>query len=160
MEKIIEIDLNNKYDFVEKYNENKISRELIDYIIKQSIPTTKKEKIKIIINAKCDLDKDCVESLKKGLEEEYDRSMKEHKITDIKQICLLILGIVLLSLSTLIKEGVIWKEILLISGWVPIWEMVELELLSDANGKGKRRIIKKLLKSEIVKKEIKYDNNI
>ena len=34
MEKIIEIDLHDKYDLVEKYNENKISNELIKYIIK------------------------------------------------------------------------------------------------------------------------------
>ena len=33
MEKIIEIDLHDKYDLVEKYNENKISNELIKYII-------------------------------------------------------------------------------------------------------------------------------
>ncbi len=38
MEKIIEIDLHDKYDLVEKYNENKKSNELIKYIIKEAIP--------------------------------------------------------------------------------------------------------------------------
>ena len=35
MEKIIEIDLSNKYDFIEKYNEKKISNDIIEYVIKQ-----------------------------------------------------------------------------------------------------------------------------
>lgn len=65
MEKIIEIDLHDKYDLVEKYNENKISNELIKYIIKEAIPIRKNEKIKIVINVKCNnINRDCKEFLK------------------------------------------------------------------------------------------------
>ena len=113
MEKIIEIDLHDKYDLVEKYNENKISNELIKYIIKEAIPIRKNEKIKIVINVKCNnINRDCKEFLKEGLIEEYNKSIQEHKITDIKQICLLILGIIFLFLSSNINNEVIWKEIL------------------------------------------------
>lgn len=64
MEKIIEIDLHDKYDLVEKYNENKISNELIKYIIKEAIPIRKNEKIKIVINVKCNnINRDCKEQI-------------------------------------------------------------------------------------------------
>ena len=153
MEKIIEIDLHDKYDLVEKYNENKISNELIKYIIKEAIPIRKNEKIKIVINVKCNnINRDCKEFLQEGLTEEYNKSIQEHKITDIKQICLLILGIIFLFLSSNINNEVIWKEILLITGWVPIWEVIDLELFSNTKGKGKIKIINKLLNSEIIQK--------
>ena len=153
MEKIIEVYLHDKYDLVEKYNENKLSKELIEYITKQAIPVGKNDKIKIVLNIKCDnMDRDCTKFLKEGLIEEYNRIIKEHEITDIKQFCLLILGIIFLFLSTLINDETIWKEILLIIGWVPIWEAVDIELFSDIKSKGKKKIIKKLLNSEIVQK--------
>ena len=86
MERIIEVDLHDKFDLVEKYNENKISNELIEYIIKQAIPVNKNEKIKIVINLKCNIDRDCIEIVKEGLVEEYFKSIKKHKITEIKQL--------------------------------------------------------------------------
>lgn len=153
MEKIIEVYLHDKYDLVEKYNENKLSKELIEYITKQAIPIGKNDKIKIVLNVKCDnMDRDCTELLKVGLSEEYNRIIKEHEITNIKQFCLLILGIIFLFLSTLINDETIWKEILLIIGWVPIWEAVDIELFSDIKSKRKKKIIKKILNSEIVQK--------
>lgn len=157
MEKIIEVDLHDKFDLVEKYNENKISNELIEYIIKEAIPVNKNEKIKIVINLKCNTDRNCIEILKEGLVEEYFKSIKRHKITEIKQICLLIIGIIFLFLSTLINEQVIWKEILLITGWVPIWEVVDQTLFSDITDNGKRKIIKKILDSEIIVREDKNE---
>ena len=127
---------------------------MTEYIISQAIPSSKNEKLKIIVNLKCNnIDIDCVEFLKKGFLEEYNKSIKEHRITDIKQMFLFILGIIFLFLSTLISNEIVWKEILLITGWVPIWEVVDLELFSDMKGRGKIKIIKKILNSEIIKKD-------
>jgi len=42
----------------------------------------------------------------------------------------------------------------LISGWVPIWETIEIELFPDAEGKLKRKIIKQLLNCEIVENNV------
>ncbi|MGN1379543.1 MAG: hypothetical protein ACI4XR_04030 [Bacilli bacterium] len=151
MEKIIEIDIHDKYDLVEKYNEDKIANGLIDYVVKESLPINKNEKIKIIINIKCkNIDKDCSLFLKEGLTQEYNKSLQEHKINQIKEFYLLLLGIIFLLLSRLINNESIWKEILLITGWVPIWEVVDIVLFSNTTGKGKRKIIKKLYESEII----------
>ncbi len=160
MEKIIEIDLNNKYDLIDKYNEKKISNEIIEYIIKQA-KFLRNKQLKIIINKKCIIDKDIVKLIREGLEEEYARSLEEHNTNNIKQILFLILGVTFIFLSTLIDEGVIWKEVLLISGWVPIWEMIEVELFPDVDGRRKRKLIKKLLNSEIIVNDsIEHKENI
>ena len=50
MEKIIEINLTDKEDFLDKYNKKRVSNDIIDYIIRQSMYTTKKDSIKVIIN--------------------------------------------------------------------------------------------------------------
>jgi len=160
MEKIVEIDLNNKYNLVDKYNEKKVSNEMIEHIIKEAAFAKKKDEIKIIINKKCYIHRNSVKLIKEGLIEEYNKSLEETHRNNIKQIIFLFLGVIFISLSTLIKEGVIWKEVLLISGWVPIWEMIEVALFPDVNGRRKRKIIRKLLNSEIIERTIKTEGNI
>ncbi len=154
MKKIIEIDILDRKELTEKYNNHKLSKELMNYIIDESSFIMKKDEIKIIINTKNNTDGEYIKIITEGLKEEYRKSLKIYHLTNIKQLCLLILGIIFLFLSTLVKEESIWNEILLIGGWVPIWETLEIELIGDLEGKRKRTILKKLLKSEIIEKQI------
>lgn len=156
MEKLIEIDLNNKYDFLDKYNEKNVSNEFIEYIIKQASLVKRNEKIKVIINNKCNIDDNCTQYIKNGLLREYNKILDEYHRNNSKQLLFLVLGTLFIFLSTLIPEGVIWKEVLLIIGWVPIWEMIEVELFSDVDCRKRRKIVKKLLDSEYVEKDIEY----
>jgi len=153
MEKVIEIDLVKKYDFIDKYNENKISRDMIEYIINETMYISRKENIKIVINKKCEIQQDCIKMIKEGLEDEYNKSLHNHYMRDVKQVVFLFLGMIFIFLATLIKEKNLWRELLLITGWVPIWEMIEIELFSDMEGRKRRAIIKKILKSEIIIEE-------
>lgn len=148
MEKIIEIDILDKHDLVEKYNDQKLASDLISYILEQAMFIKKQDKVKIIIDKKCDIDINVEDIIKKGLKEEYDKLVRIYQLTNIKQVILFVLGITFLFLSSLVGEG-IGKEILLISGWVPIWETIEIELFGDLEVKRKRNILKKLLKSTI-----------
>ena len=50
MEKIIEIDILNKDDLLEKFDKKKISKELMEYIIVSSMYLKKTDTIKLIIN--------------------------------------------------------------------------------------------------------------
>ncbi len=152
MEKIIEIDILDKHDLVEKYNDQKLASDLISYILEQAMFIKKQDKVKIIIDKKCDIDINVEDIIKKGLKEEYDKLVRIYQLTNIKQVILFVLGITFLFLSSLIEEG-IGKEILLISGWVPIWETIEIELFGDLEVKRKRNILKKLLKSTIEEKK-------
>lgn len=148
----IHIDIKDESDFIQTYNENKVSTNLIDYIIEQTTVIRKKEQIQIVVNKKCEIQRNCKEMIINGLKEELNKSRRQRKKNNIKQICLLILGITFLFLSTLVSEDGIWKEILIITGWVPIWETIEVELFQDVAGRKKRKIIKKLLKCEIIEK--------
>lgn len=150
MEEIIEISINNKYDLIDKYNDKKVSNNLLKYIIKQTILLEKNKKIKILINKKLDTDINSVELIKEGLKEEHKRSIEDRNRNNIKQIILLLLGMFFIFIATRIEKIGMWREIILITGWVPIWEMVKIELFSDVYGRRKRKIIKRLLKSKIV----------
>ncbi|MDD5980408.1 MAG: hypothetical protein PUC23_04805 [bacterium] len=151
MEKIIYVDLENESDLFEKYNKNIVSEELINYIIKNSIHIDNETKIKIVINTKIK-GIDIVSLIKEGLIFEHQKSIKEHERNNIIQILYLILGIFAIFLSTLINET-IFKEIILIGGWVLIWTMVEMELFQDNKNKLKRHILKRLIASEIILKK-------
>lgn len=156
MEKIIEIDILNKNDLIDKYNEDKLSRDLMEYIIKEVGYVRRKDKIKIVINNKCGV-KNYKNIFINSLKEEYLKNLKITRITNIKQLFLLIIGIAFLFFSTLVKEESIWKEILLIGGWVPIWEVIDIELFSDLEGRRRRIILKKLIKSEFQEKAIEKE---
>lgn len=153
MKQIIEIDLTNKHNLIDKYNEKKVSHSLIEYIIKQAEETSLYNETKIVINKKCNIDEDCTKLIKEGLQEEYNRSLKKRDDNNIKQLIFLGLGILFIYLATLIKNGDVWKEIILITGWVPIWKMIEVEILPDVAGRRKRRVINKILKSDFTEKE-------
>ena len=151
MKKEIKIYIEDRNNLLEKFNESKISREVIEYIINESILIEKDKKIEIIINkGKAIVAEDCKELIKNGLREEYKRSLKIQHENNIKQLYFLVLGAILLFLSIKIKQVGILKEILLISGWVPIWEMVKIELFPDVQERIKRKCINRLLKSEII----------
>lgn len=138
------IDISSIDDVYEKYNKNEISKELINYIIEKCY---NEKNIKIIINNKLDIN--IKPLIYKGLENEYNRIYLKYKKNNIIQIIYLILGIIILGISSIISENVI-SEVILVTGWVFIWSVVELEIFTDTTGRKKRKIIKKILKSEII----------
>lgn len=152
MQQIIEIDLTNRHNLIDKYNEKKVSHGLIEYIIKQVEETNLYNETKIIINKKCRIEDDCVKLIKEGLQEEYNRSLRKRDDNNIKQLVFFILGVFFIYLSILMKNDIVWREIILITGWVPIWKMIEVEILPDVAGRRKRKIINKILKSEFIVK--------
>ena len=60
-----------------------------------------------------------------------------------------IIGITMLIISTLILNQVI-KEIIIIAGWVFIWEVIDISLNTDIETRMTKKTIKKLLKSKVV----------
>ena len=149
MEKIIKIDLINESDIIEKYDSDKISNDLLEYLIKKCEFVRKDDKVKIIINNKCKTKIKYKEMLSEAFKEEYTNTLKSHVKNNILQILLLILGVFFIFMSFRITNE-IWKEIFLIGGWVPIWEMIDLELFSDVRGRRRKQILLKLIDSEIV----------
>lgn len=154
----LEIDLNDKYDLADKYNEKKLSNEILEYIIKESAQIKKDRSIDVVINKRCHIDTDVTKLIRDGLKKEYDRNLKEYKRNNIKQILFLVLGFLIICLSTLVNEESIWNEVLLIAGWVPIWDAVEVEILNDVESRKKRKIIKRLLESKFSERIVRTES--
>lgn len=156
--KIIEIDLDRKFDFIRKYNDKKVSLKLLEYLIDQIGICKNNEKVKIVLNKRCELDINAIKLIKDGLKEEYKKSFALRDQNNLKQLWMLTMGVIILFLSTKMPESTIWKEVLVIVGWVPIWEMIEVELFPDAVERKRRKSIKRLLKCEIIEKTLVNEN--
>ncbi len=147
MENILEIDINSKEDLFEKYNDKKISKELIKYMVDCVSEFKMNDKLKVVINNNLK-DKIFVsELIKKELDFEMDRNEYKFIYNNRKQIIYFILGVCALVLSTFIEIEIL-EEIILIGAWVVLWDMVELEIDDDINYKKKKRILKKILNSD------------
>ena len=150
MKKVINIDINEENDMIEKYDNSKISQELLEYIIEKAKFTKKDDHLKIVIKNNCQTKLNYQEMLYNSFKEEYKNNVQIHLRNNILQLVLFFLGIIFIFISFQIKDNEIWKEIFLIGGWVPIWEMVDLELFTDVRGKRRAKILLKLIDSEIV----------
>ncbi len=149
--KNIEVDITNIENLVETYNIYQINKDLLNYIIEKASSAEDGEKIKITIQNKTKVD--AKKLITEGLEEALNKSKIRHAHINRMQLIYFIIGIISIFLTLFIHIDVI-DEIILIGGWVFIWSAIELEITSDFNELRKRKIIKKLLKSEIEEKEL------
>ena len=149
MKNKIEICINDEEDLLEKYNHKLASQELIDYIISKSKNYFKEDKVVLMIENNTKYSDENVEKLiKNGLKFELQNSTKIRDLNNIKQVILVLIGILFLFLSTLINDA-IFGEVLIVIGWFPIWEALDIEFFTDVKEKRKRSIINKLLESKI-----------
>ena len=152
MKKTIKIDINSKDDLFKKYNNTKISNDLINYIIEEAMSDFNKEdKYEIIINNKTKSNIDIIPLIKNELKEEYNNVISNYDENNIRQLMFLILGIITLFISVLIKE-IILSELTSVGVWVLFWHVIEIELFDDKDLRKKRKILKKLLESKFIEK--------
>lgn len=149
MEKILRLDLNSKDDLFEKYNGEKVSSELIQYMV-DSVPRMKRnDTLKVVINNKIKGNLRCSELIKKALDEACVKSDFRFHNTNMKQISFLLLGVLALIIASFVSGDVL-KEIIIIGAWVLLWDAVEMEIVDDINNRKKKRLLKKILSSEFV----------
>ena len=153
MEKIIEADILDLDDFFEKYNKELVSRDLINYILENAKDSLDSDKIKIVLNKK--IKKELGDILRNSFLVEYKKMEKEHFNNNKKQVIYFLIGIVMLVISRILNDRALIEELFLIGGWVLIWQTVEIEFFGDTLNRKKRKLLKKLINSEIVEKEIK-----
>lgn len=143
--RVIEVNLKSEDELLEKYS-GKLSNELLKYLITESKYTN--ENLEILI--KTNLESDSVKKvIKDGLKTALKNAEYIDKLYNNKQIFLFIIGITMLIISTLILNQVI-KEIIIIAGWVFIWEVIDISLNTDIETRMTKKTIKKLLKSKVV----------
>ena len=152
-QKIIEADILDLDDFFEKYNKELVSRDLINYILENTKDSLDSDKIKIVLNKK--IKKELGDILRNSFRVEYQKMVNEHFNNNKKQVIYFLIGVVMLVISRILNDRALIEELFLIGGWVLIWQTVEIEFFGDTLNHKKRKLLKKLITSEIIEKEIK-----
>lgn len=141
--KTIKVNIRKELDLYEKYSDE-VSGELLKYLIDEA---KVKDDVEVVINTKLNI-KNIDKLIIKGLTDTYNDIRKIDKIYDSKQIILFIIGIIFLTISTLTQPEIV-KEVILIIGWVFVWEVLDITINIDSKQKRQKRIIKKLLNCQI-----------
>lgn len=149
MKNVIEIDVFDEKEFFEIYNKKLVADSLLNYLVDQTPNFKNKETLKIKINSKITSDIDLKKCIVEGLKNKYQKSYQNHFRNTIIQLIYLLVGVLIILASTLIK-GEVFREVILICGWVLIWATVELEIFSDIEGRKRRKKLKRLIDSEFI----------
>jgi len=148
----IDIMINNKDDIIDKFNKNKLSSELSQYIYRQCFGTPLKKHVTLNIICKDNLSIEDQNNIIDVIRSNYGNLISENLIylkhDRSKTLILFIIGILLLTTSKLIKEFII-SEILLIIGWLSIWEATYNFIFDDNKKRVKIKRYKKLTKCKI-----------
>ncbi len=149
IEKVITVDIADKNDLVEKYDRSIVSADLIRFILAQAELASHKDTFKIIVKDKCHLDHDVSNLIRSGIKIEYDNAVYEHTRNNNRQILSVIIGVILIVISTIIKDPVL-AEIFAVGAWVAMWDAIELALYSEYKERRKMNRLRKLLNCEII----------
>lgn len=147
MTKNIILELNELDNFFDKYNQQKVSLEVINYLLKEC--SLEKYDYQILVYNNIGIKNDLDILIKETLISEYQERKKIYQQTNIKQIWLLAIGIILLLVSMGISELFVFKEVILIAGWVLVWETIDIQLFSDINDRRKLKLLFKLINSNV-----------
>ena len=133
---IIEIYLKNKEDYKNPFNENKLSNELSDYILDECKGIAYNCEIELNIKTKFKLSSEERIKLISMIRSNFGLDVRESLIymnnLINKNIFLFLFGCIFIIISIGIKDIVpIVSEIVLIVGWVGIWEVVYSLFFSD-----------------------------
>lgn len=149
MDRVINIDINDKHDLYEPYNDNYLNKDLIDYLIRQGTPFKKKDKVTIEVDNNVRKRKNFEQILKQSLKMEKNRLQQKYKDMNKKQASWFIMGAIIILLGYIISESSALHEIIIVVGSVPIWEAISIELFKDTEIRKKIQVIDLLLKSQI-----------
>ncbi len=150
MKNTITIDIENKDDYTCPYNNRKLNSELLSYILDESKGIPLQNKIEIEIHSHFDSNekKSFIEILRSNLGEDIKENYLEMKLTYIKAILLFLFGLLFVLLSNITPQ--IIKEIILIIGWVGIWESCYIFLFDRIHTRIKIKKFKKLVNAKVI----------
>ena len=154
MKNIIEITLNRKDDYLNKYNEKRISKELNDYILEECRGIDLKNNIEIHINTNFEMNDEEKNNLVDMIRENYGVDISDieellKKLYIINTIMILA-GIVFLIIWFISSNIPVLSEFILIIGWILIWEGINNIMYQTVKNAIKIKRRKKLTNCKIV----------
>lgn len=152
MKSTIPIYIENKEDYTSPYNHKKLNSDLLAYILDEHKGIPLNHTIEIKVSSPHTFSKqeknDFIFILRSNLGEDIKEHYLEMKLTYIRAIILVMVGILFIFLSDQVSN--IFKEILLIIGWVGIWESCYIFLFDNMQSRIKIKKYKKLVNAKVV----------
>lgn len=151
----IEININDKNDVINRFCKNKLDYNLEEYIYKECFKGPLKKHITLNIKSKNKLSIKDQNDIVNIIRSSYGHNIRENllylKYDRTRDVFLFLIGIVILLISKLIdfNDKFIISEILLIIGWVSIWEATYNFIFDDNKRRIRIKRYKKLTKCKI-----------
>lgn len=153
MKKVIEIDLDNKLEYLNKYNDNIINDELHNYILSAFDDVNKNILLKVKFNYNIDKDERLKVALvfKDSFSIELDNIQKKIKKRNIRDAVLLVLGFLFLIIYCYLDDFDIFliAEFFMVISWVSFWEFAESLLFGRKKLIVNKKKYEKLINTEI-----------
>lgn len=150
----IEINLNDKESYINKFNNNRISSELFEYILEEIKTINIKDKLEInIYTNSLDLTDKEKEKLACMIKDTYQEDFNDliyiDNILTFKELIMLLIGVLIIIIYVLFNDYQVISEIILIIGWLIIGEALERLFFSKTEAKYKIKRRKQIIKSKI-----------
>ena len=149
----IQIYLNDKKDYISKFNQERISKELYGYIKNEVKLININKKINIEITSKFSLTDKEKETLALNIKNTSEEELNDIKLLEekvlLKDLLLLLIGIIVIFIYFILKNTPIISEVILIIGWLFIWEAIARLLFAGTERKIQKQRLKQIIYSDI-----------
>ena len=154
-ETIIEISFDEKDDYINQFNENKLSNYLSNYILDECKGKSLANRITLNVKVNFKMSSKEKEEFKKMIHENYKSDLSEYmlilKYSNFKKMIVFFAGIILIYLHYFkdISNNKVISEVILVIGWVAIWEAAYTWLFENSKNRVKIKRLKQLTKCKI-----------
>lgn len=149
----VKINIKNKEDYKNTYNENELSSELKEYILDHIKSKNTKQNIKLDITTNFKINEKEELNLRYMIRRAFGLDVSEimniSKKRSLKSLFAFILGTIFLLIYSFIPNQHVITEIILIIGWVLIWESTYNFLFKNIETKLMITRRKQIIKSKI-----------
>lgn len=127
MKNIINIHIQSKDDYQNKYNQNILSYQLSNYILEETKGINVKEKIKFNITSDFDMNdqdkNDLIDMIRNNFGADISEILNQSKKQQFANISLLLISSILIIISSIISTQIL-AQFILILGWVLLGEAI------------------------------------
>lgn len=149
----VKINIKNKEDYKNTYNENELSSELKQYILDHVKSKNTKQNIKLDITTDFKMDEkealNLTYMIRRAFGLDVSEIMNISKKRSLKSLFAFILGTIFLLIYSFVPKQYVVTEIILIIGWVLIWESTYNFLFKNIETKLMITRRKQIIKSKI-----------
>ena len=153
MNSVIEIDLDNRLEYLNEFDDNRIADRLCQYILDSYVDFKKVVELRVKFNYVVkQSEKENINNIFKNSFERYLKQIdREFRWLNLRDVILIVLGIVFLGIYWYFDKYniFIFAEIFMIIGWVAFWVVAESFLFQRRNLIINRKKYLKLLNAKI-----------